>query len=1061
MARFFIHRPIFAWVVALFLMVIGVVSITQLPISQYPKVAPPTIQVSVTYPGASAQTLEDSVLSVIEREMNGSPGLMYMEAVAQANGTGTLTLTFENGTNEDLAQVDVQNRLSKATPRLPSAVTQQGVSVDKSRSNFLMFVMLSSDDPSFDTTALGDYAARNILPEVQRVDGVGSAQLFGAERSMRVWLDPSKLENYKLSAADVNAAIQAQNVQISAGAIGELPNTPGTTLTATVVAPGQLNTVEGFGDIVLRSATDGAAVRLKDVARIELGSQSYATSARLDGKPAVGIGVQLSSSGNALATARAVQKRLDELSQYFPQGVKAQIPYDSSGFVDISIEQVVHTLVEAIVLVFIVMFIFLQNVRYTLIPTIVVPVTLLATFGVLLALGMSINVLTMFGMVLVIGIVVDDAIIVVENVERIMSEEGLPPKEATLKAMGQISSAVIGVTVVLVSVFIPLAFFGGAVGNIYRQFSAVMATSIGFSAFMALSLTPALCASFLKPVEAGHHHVQRGFFSRLFSRFFSWFNRGFAASAKRYESSMAKIIRRSGWWMLLYAVIIGVTGFFFMRLPTGFLPQEDQGYIIVNVQLPAGASQERTKAVMSQIEDYMLKQPEVDHMVGVLGFSFSGSGQNAGLAFVTLKNWDERKGEGQSATALAGRAFRQLATIRDAFIYPLNPPAIAELGRGNGVAIRLQDRGSKGHEALLAARNQLMGMVLSNPNSGVATMRPDGLEDAPQLQVDIDRNKASALGVPFASISSTLSTMLGSSYVNDFPNSGRLQRVMVQADAQARMLPEDLLKLNVLNTSGQPVPFSSFASVRWAMGAMQTVRYNGYPTMRVDADPKPGVSTGQLMAELEQAVKQLPPGFSLEWTGISFEEKRSGDQVYTLYAFSILAIFLCLAALYESWSIPFSVMLVVPLGLLGVILATTWGGLENDVYFKLGMITIIGLSAKNAILIIEFAKELHERDGKSVVAAALQAAHLRFRPILMTSLAFTLGVIPLAIATGASSASQKAIGIGVTGGMITATVLGLMFVPMFYVIVMWLFRRGETGAQPKKQPERISHDNQY
>ena len=1053
MARFFIHRPIFAWVVALFLMVIGVVSITQLPISQYPKVAPPTIQVSVTYPGASAQTLEDSVLSVIEREMNGSPGLMYMEAVAQANGTGTLTLTFENGTNEDLAQVDVQNRLSKATPRLPSAVTQQGVSVDKSRSNFLMFVMLSSDDPSFDTTALGDYAARNILPEVQRVDGVGSAQLFGAERSMRVWLDPSKLENYKLSAADVNAAIQAQNVQISAGAIGELPNTPGTTLTATVVAPGQLNTVEGFGDIVLRSATDGAAVRLKDVARIELGSQSYATSARLDGKPAVGIGVQLSSSGNALATARAVQKRLDELSQYFPQGVKAQIPYDSSGFVDISIEQVVHTLVEAIVLVFIVMFIFLQNVRYTLIPTIVVPVTLLATFGVLLALGMSINVLTMFGMVLVIGIVVDDAIIVVENVERIMSEEGLPPKEATLKAMGQISSAVIGVTVVLVSVFIPLAFFGGAVGNIYRQFSAVMATSIGFSAFMALSLTPALCGSFLKPVEAGHHHAKTGFFG--------WFNRGFAASAKRYEGSMAKIIRRSGWWMLLYAVIIGVTGFFFMRLPTGFLPQEDQGYIIVNVQLPAGASQERTKAVMSQIEDYMLKQPEVDHMVGVLGFSFSGRGQNAGLAFVPLKNWDERKGEGQSATALAGRAFRQLATIRDAFIYPLNPPAISELGRGNGVAIRLQDRGSKGHEALLAARNQLMGMVLSNPNSGVATMRPDGLEDAPQLQVDIDRNKASALGVPFASISSTLSTMLGSSYVNDFPNSGRLQRVMVQADAQARMLPEDLLKLNVLNTSGQPVPFSSFASVRWAMGAMQTVRYNGYPTMRVDADPKPGVSTGQLMAELEQAVKQLPPGFSLEWTGISFEEKRSGDQVYTLYAFSILAIFLCLAALYESWSIPFSVMLVVPLGLLGVILATTWGGLENDVYFKLGMITIIGLSAKNAILIIEFAKELHERDGKSVVAAALQAAHLRFRPILMTSLAFTLGVIPLAIATGASSASQKAIGIGVTGGMITATVLGLMFVPMFYVIVMWLFRRGETGAQPKKQPEHISHDNQY
>ena len=1051
MARFFIHRPIFAWVVALFLMVIGVVSITQLPISQYPKVAPPTIQVSVTYPGASAQTLEDSVLSVIEREMNGSPGLMYMEAVAEANGTGTLTLTFENGTNEDLAQVDVQNRLSKATPRLPSAVTQQGVSVDKSRSNFLMFVMLSSDDPSFDTTALGDYAARNILPEVQRVDGVGSAQLFGAERSMRIWLDPSKLENYKLSAADVNAAIQAQNVQISAGAIGELPNTAGTTLTATVVAPGQLNTVEGFGEIVLRSATDGAAVRLKDVARIELGSQSYATSARLDGKPAVAIGVQLSSSGNALATARAVQKRLDELSQYFPQGVKAQIPYDSSGFVDISIEQVVETLIEAIVLVFFVMFIFLQNFRYTLIPTIVVPVTLLATFGVLLALGMSINVLTMFGMVLVIGIVVDDAIIVVENVERIMSEEGLPPRQATVKAMGQISGAIVGVTVVLISVFIPLAFFGGAVGNIYRQFSAVMATSIGFSAFLALSLTPALCASFLKPVEAGHHHAKSGFFG--------WFNRGFASTAKRYESSMARVIRRSAWWMLLYGVIIGVTAFFFMRIPSGFLPNEDQGYIVVNVQLPPGASQERTLDAMKQIEQFMMAQPEVKNTIGVLGFSFSGNGQNAAIAFVTLKDWNERQGEEHSAAALAQRAQMALAGIRDAFVYPLTPPAIAELGNASGATLRLQDRSSKGHDALMQASKQLTGLAMK---SGMfAMVRMDGLDDAPQLQVDIDREKANALGVPFASISSTLSTMMGSTYVNDFPNQGRLQRVMVQADAKDRMQPQDILKLNVLNTSGAVVPFSSFASVRWAVGPMQTIRYNGYPSIRLEFTPLPGISTGDVMAKVEQLVAELPQGYGYEWTGISFEEKRSGSQVYILYAFSLLAIFLCLAALYESWAIPLSVLLVVPLGVLGVVLAAQWGGLENDVYFKLGMITIIGLSAKNAILIIEFAKELHERDGKSVVAAALQAAHLRFRPILMTSLAFTLGVIPLAIATGASSASQKAIGIGVTGGMITATVLGLMFVPMFYVIVMWLFRRGETGAQPKKQPERISHDNQY
>lgn len=1048
MAKFFIYRPVFAWVVALFLMVLGVVSITQLPVSQYPNVAPPTIRISTTYPGASAQTLEDSVLSIIEREMNGSPGLMYMESVAQADGTGTLTLTFENGTNEDLAQVDVQNRLSRATPRLPSSVTQQGVQVEKARSNFLTIVTLSSNDPSLDTIGMGDYASRNIVPEIQRIEGVGQARLFGAERAMRIWLDPAKLESYKLSSANVVSAIQSQNIQVSAGATGALPNLHGTPITANVNVKGQLSTVEEFGNIVLRTTSSGAAVRLKDVARIELGGQSYATTARINGKPATGIGVSLSNTGNALSTARAVHAKMKELQQFFPQGMEWQVPYDTSDFVDISIEQVVHTLGEAIVLVFLVMFLFLQNIRYTLIPTIVVPVALLATFGVLLSLGMSINVLTMFGMVLVIGIVVDDAIIVVENVERIMSEEGLPPRQATVKAMGQISGAIVGVTVVLISVFIPLAFFGGAVGNIYRQFSAVMATSIGFSAFLALSLTPALCASFLKPVEAGHHHAKSGFFG--------WFNRGFASTAKRYESSMARVIRRSAWWMLLYGVIIGVTAFFFMRIPSGFLPNEDQGYIVVNVQLPPGASQERTLDAMKQIEQFMMAQPEVKNTIGVLGFSFSGNGQNAAIAFVTLKDWNERQGEEHSAAALAQRAQMALAGIRDAFVYPLSPPAIAELGNASGATLRLQDRSSKGHDALMQASKQLTGLAMK---SGMfAMVRMDGLDDAPQLQVDIDREKANALGVPFASISSTLSTMMGSTYVNDFPNQGRLQRVMVQADAKDRMQPQDILKLNVLNTAGAVVPFSSFASVRWAVGPMQTIRYNGYPAIRLEFTPLPGISTGDVMAKVEQLVAELPQGYGYEWTGISFEEKRSGSQVYVLYAFSLLAIFLCLAALYESWAIPLSVLLVVPLGVLGVVLAAQWGGLENDVYFKLGMITIIGLSAKNAILIIEVAKELHELQGKSVAAAALQAAHLRFRPILMTSLAFTLGVVPLAVATGASSASQRAIGIGVVGGMISATVLALLFVPLFYVIVMWLFRRRDTLATEPKHSESLSHD---
>ena len=1032
MAQFFINRPIFAWVIALFILVMGGVAITQLPIAQYPKVAPPSIVISAAYPGASAQTLEEAVISVIEREMNGSPGLIYMESVSQADGTGSLTLSFEPGTDADLAQVDVQNRLGRATPRLPAAVTQQGVRVDKANANFLLFTILSSDDPDFDPVALGDYASRSVVPEIQRLPGVGQAQLFGTERAMRIWIDPAKLVGFNLQASDVTAAIRSQNAQVSSGTIGDLPNVGDQAIFATVVVKGQLNTVRQFGNILLRANTDGSAVRLKDVARIEIGAQSYGTSARLNGKQATGIGVQLSPSGNALATAKAVRARMEELSKFFPPGVKWAIPYDSSRFVNISIRQVAETLLEAVVLVFLVMFLFLQNIRYTIIPTIVVPVTLMGTFAVLLALGFSINVLTMFGMVLVIGIVVDDAIVVVENVERIMSEEGLSPLKATRKAMTQISGAIIGVTVVLISVFVPLAFFGGSVGNIYRQFSAVMLASIITSAFLALSLTPALCATLLKPVEAGHKLASGGFFG--------WFNRGFARTAKGYEGVVARMLRGAGRYMVIYLAIIAGVVFLYTRLPTSFLPGEDQGYIIVNMQLPPGATQNRTLAVVEQAEAHMLKQPEVQSMVSVLGFSFSGTGQNAALAFVTLKDWDERNGAAHSASGIAGRAFGALMGVKDAFIFALSPPPIPELGSSSGFNFRLQDRGGAGHVALVAARNQLLGLVAQ---SKILTgVRPDGLEDSPQLQIDIDRDKANALGVSFDAINSALSTTLGSSYINDFPNAGRLQRVVVQADAPARMQGDDLLRINVLNAKGQPVPLSSFATTFWAVGAMQTIRYNGYPTMRISGEAAPGYSSGAAMAEMERLAAKLPAGFGYEWTGQSREERLAGSQAFILFGFALLAVFLALAALYESWSIPLAVLLVVPLGVLGVLLGANLRGLANDVYFNVGLITIIGLAAKNAVLIIEFAKDV-QAHGKTAVEAVLEAAHMRFRPILMTSLAFILGVLPLVLASGAGSAGQRAIGTGVMGGMIAATTLAVFFVPVFFVLVRRVFKGSE------------------
>ena len=1030
---FFIDRPIFAWVIALFIVALGGAAITKLPVAQYPTVAPPSIVITAVYPGASASVLEDSVLSVIEQELNGAPAMIYMESVAQANGAGTITATFEAGTNIELAQVEIQNRLSRATPRLPSAVVQQGVRIDKSRSNFLLFVSLTSTNPADDPVSLGDYAARYIQPELQRIPGVGQAQLFGTERAMRVWLDPAKLVAFALSPSDVSSAIRAQNAQVSAGTLGDQPSANGQTMSATVVVTGQLANAAQFGAIVLRANADGSSVRLRDVARVELGGQGYGSFSRLNGKPSAGVGVQLSPSGNALATADAVKARMQQLKAYFPPGMDYKVPYDSSKFVRISIKQVVVTLLEAVALVFVVMLVFLQSLRYTLIPTIVVPVALLGTFGMLLLLGYSINVLTLFGMVLAIGILVDDAIVVVENVERLMAEEGLSPRDATRKAMGQITGAVIGITVVLVSVFVPMAFFSGAVGSIYRQFSLSMVSAILFSAFLALTLTPALCATFLRPVPA--HHQRKGFYG-LFNRFFK-------RTAKGYEGTVAKVLPRSGRWMLAFGVVVALVGLMYTKLPSSFLPNEDQGYLIVNVQLPPGATLGRTTAVMQQVEGFFMGQPEVDQVVAVLGFSFSGQGQNSGLVFVPLKDWDQRQGKEHSAQALAGRAFGAMMGIRDAFVFPLSPPPIPELGTATGFNFRLQDRGGMGHDALLAARNQLLGMARGSKL--LAGVRPDGLEDAPQLQLDIDRERAYAQGVGFEAVNAVLSTALGSAYVNDFNSRGRLQRVIVQADAPARMVPEDLLRLQVPSSTGKLVPLSSFATTRWISGPMQTTRYNGYPAMRLAGDAAPGKSTGEAMNEMEALAAKLPPGFGFEWTGVSREEKLSGSQATILLVFSLLAVFLCLAALYESWTIPVAVLLVVPLGVLGALTGVWLRGMPNDLYFKVGLITVIGLSAKNAILIIEFAKDL-QAEGMGLIEATLTACHLRFRPIIMTSLAFILGVLPLAISTGAGANSQRAIGTGVMGGMITATVLAVFFVPVFFVVVRRILPAGHVAS---------------
>ena len=1050
MAKFFIDRPIFAWVIAIFIILAGVIGIRSLPVSQYPSVGAPTITLTAAYPGASAQVMEDSVLSVIERNMNGVEGLDYMTTNATSSGGGTVSLTFTPETDESFAQVEVQNKLSEVTAMLPATVQQNGVTVSKSRSNFLMVLMMSSD--TIGTEEIADYVERNIKPEIQRIDGVGEARLFGSQRAMRVWVDPKKLQNYNLSMAEVSSAISTQNAQISAGSLGDLPNVPGQAITATITAEGQLKTAEEFGNIIVRANTDGSNVYLKDVARVELGSQEYSTSTRLNGKPAVGMAVMLSNKGNAMATAAAVRERMDELQKFFPGDMKWDAPYDTSKFVSISIKKVVQTLAEAILLVFVVMFLFLQNIRYTLIPTIVVPISLLGAFACLQYLGMSINVLTMFAMVLVIGIVVDDAIVVVENVERIMTEEGLPPKEATKKAMSQISGAVIGITAVLISVFLPLLFFTGASGKIYTQFAATMAIAIAFSAFFALSLTPALCATLLKPIPKGHHEEKKGFFG--------WFNRTFSKGTHKYESVVAKVLKHAVPMLVVYAVLGGVAGLLYKNIPDSFLPQEDQGSLMMMVQLPAGATKERTDATLATANAIITKMPEVESFLGVSGFSFAGSGQNMGFGFITLKDWSERTDPASSAAAVSGKLTgAMMGSIKDGFGIAINPPAIMELGTSSGFEFYLQDRNNSGHAALLAKRNELIAKMRQNPMFDSANIRASGLEDAPQLKLEIDRQAAAAQGIDFSSIRSVLGTALSSSYINDFPNNGRLQRVIVQADAQSRMQPEDILALTVPNKSGVAVPLSTIATAKWENGMEQSVRFNGYPAMKLEGAAANGYSTGQAMAEVKRLVDELEGGYSLEWGGQSREEAKGSSQTYLVYGLAILAVFLVLAALYESWSIPLSVILVVPLGFLGVVLGITGrnGFLAlfgvppqylNDIYFQVGLITVIGLSAKNAILIIEFAKDLQEQ-GMDAVKSALQAAHLRFRPIIMTSFAFILGVVPLFFASGASSASQRAIGTSVLSGMLVGTILSVFLVPLFYVVIRKLFK----GKQPQ-QPQQ-------
>ncbi|EAV7965700.1 efflux RND transporter permease subunit [Salmonella enterica] len=1034
MANFFIRRPIFAWVLAIILMMAGALAIMQLPVAQYPTIAPPAVSISATYPGADAQTVQDTVTQVIEQNMNGIDNLMYMSSTSDSAGSVTITLTFQSGTDPDIAQVQVQNKLQLATPLLPQEVQQQGISVEKSSSSFLMVAGFVSDNPNTTQDDISDYVASNIKDSISRLNGVGDVQLFGAQYAMRIWLDANLLNKYQLTPVDIINQLKVQNDQIAAGQLGGTPALPGQQLNASIIAQTRLKDPEEFGKVTLRVNTDGSVVHLKDVARIELGGENYNVVARINGKPASGLGIKLATGANALDTATAIKAKLAELQPFFPQGMKVVYPYDTTPFVKISIHEVVKTLFEAIILVFLVMYLFLQNIRATLIPTIAVPVVLLGTFAVLAAFGYSINTLTMFGMVLAIGLLVDDAIVVVENVERVMMEDNLPPREATEKSMSQIQGALVGIAMVLSAVFIPMAFFGGSTGAIYRQFSITIVSAMALSVLVALILTPALCATLLKPVSAEHHEKKSGFFG--------WFNTRFDHSVNHYTNSVSGIVRNTGRYLIIYLLIVVGMAVLFLRLPTSFLPEEDQGVFLTMIQLPSGATQERTQKVLDQVTHYYLnnEKANVESVFTVNGFSFSGQGQNSGMAFVSLKPWEERNGEENSVEAVIARATRAFSQIRDGLVFPFNMPAIVELGTATGFDFELIDQGGLGHDALTKARNQLLGMVAKHPDL-LVRVRPNGLEDTPQFKLDVDQEKAQALGVSLSDINETISAALGGYYVNDFIDRGRVKKVYVQADAQFRMLPGDINNLYVRSANGEMVPFSTFSSARWIYGSPRLERYNGMPSMELLGEAAPGRSTGEAMSLMENLASQLPNGIGYDWTGMSYQERLSGNQAPALYAISLIVVFLCLAALYESWSIPFSVMLVVPLGVVGALLAASLRGLNNDVYFQVGLLTTIGLSAKNAILIVEFAKDLMEKEGRGLIEATLEASRMRLRPILMTSLAFILGVMPLVISRGAGSGAQNAVGTGVMGGMLTATLLAIFFVPVFFVVVKRRFNR--------------------
>ncbi|HDJ2745731.1 TPA: efflux RND transporter permease subunit [Salmonella bongori] len=1034
MANFFIRRPIFAWVLAIILMMAGALAIMQLPVAQYPTIAPPAVSISATYPGADAQTVQDTVTQVIEQNMNGIDNLMYMSSTSDSAGSVTITLTFQSGTDPDIAQVQVQNKLQLATPLLPQEVQQQGISVEKSSSSFLMVAGFVSDNPTTTQDDISDYVASNVKDSISRLNGVGDVQLFGAQYAMRIWLDANLLNKYQLTPVDVINQLKVQNDQIAAGQLGGTPALPGQQLNASIIAQTRLKDPQEFGKVTLRVNTDGSVVHLKDVARIELGGENYNVVARINGKPASGLGIKLATGANALDTATAIKAKLAELQPYFPAGMKVVYPYDTTPFVKISIHEVVKTLFEAIILVFLVMYLFLQNIRATLIPTIAVPVVLLGTFAILSAFGYSINTLTMFGMVLAIGLLVDDAIVVVENVERVMVEDNLPPREATEKSMSQIQGALVGIAMVLSAVFIPMAFFGGSTGAIYRQFSITIVSAMALSVLVALILTPALCATLLKPVSAEHHEKKSGFFG--------WFNAKFDHSVNHYTHSVSGIVRNTGRYLIIYLLIVVGMAVLFLRLPTSFLPEEDQGIFLTMIQLPSGATQERTQKVLDQVTHYYLnnEKANVESVFTVNGFSFSGQGQNSGMAFVSLKPWEERSGEKNSAEAVIARATRAFSQIRDGLVFPFNMPAIVELGTATGFDFELIDQGGLGHDALTKARNQLLGMVAQHPDL-LVRVRPNGLEDTPQFKLDVDQEKAQALGVSLSDINETISAALGGYYVNDFIDRGRVKKVYVQADAQFRMLPEDINNLYVRSANGEMVPFSTFSSARWIYGSPRLERYNGMPSMELLGEAAPGRSTGEAMTLMENLASRLPSGIGYDWTGMSYQERLSGNQAPALYAISLIVVFLCLAALYESWSIPFSVMLVVPLGVVGALLAASLRGLNNDVYFQVGLLTTIGLSAKNAILIVEFAKDLMEKEGRGLIEATLEASRMRLRPILMTSLAFILGVMPLVISRGAGSGAQNAVGTGVMGGMLTATLLAIFFVPVFFVVVKRRFNR--------------------